>query len=389
MRERAEYLTAAGHSVTVVVPPCDGEAKAASELAADVRVIRVAPLLHARSKALDYRFIETWMPKAIRPFFGHVRWIPPVVAALRKQSHDGAILYTMNNPVTMHLIGLSVKEHFAAWVAELRDPIVNNEYADRGVTSVLEGLIERLVVTHADRICLLQGTLGSSAESFRERYAGHGHKVVELPHIGVNLSDYSGYRPYKRVGTGRGELRGIFAGGLYSSPQNLMDAVAQERAGGTEISVHYYTQSVSGYDLQPGNDYCGFLSYWELIDRYEDYDFAIVFDQVRQDERCQFIPSKLYELIAIRRPLLVVGRNDSPTANIVRHQSLGVVAEDNVASIRLGLRTLQEFVQRDTFNNDFFDTARAWITHTTSEARFADVVAELGAAARSWREVCL
>lgn len=370
MFERARFLSAAGHTVLVIAPQREhaSEGQFSRE---NVTVKRVPPIGYRRWASMRYEDYKTSVPVLFRPLMpllGYIRWVIPVIRTLRAEGGlQGAVLYTPNNPVVLHLIGRLVRHSFSGWVAEFRDPITNYDSSKRGVWGVFDHLIERLVVTSADFIALRKG-IETTVSELKARYPNYATKFVELPDYGVDLADFTAKQFGEQSNSGD-NYRGIYAGNYYvgDTPEALLEALEHANGGAATMSVDFYGDWSDEWALKQGAEYKGTVQYWDLIRDYLCADFVVLFVPTTQKTEERWIPSKFSELLAAQKPILVIGSSRTMPAKIVAANHLGVVSENNVGALKRALEELRNFIKKSKFNSSYFSQIKDEISNINGE----------------------
>ncbi len=376
MAERIKYLTRQGLNVHVVCPDRGIKAMQATqpEFPEHVTIHRISPLFRSILPSMRYAEYRGWLPRLFRPLLGFIRWVLPCYFHLRKIKGKKVILYTMNNPVLPHVVGLAAHKRFAAWIAELRDPIRDYVYSHRAGFDLLDRLLENSVMRRANRVCLPKG-LQVTIEEIHSRYPQYKDKIHDLGYVGVDVTEYlSQHRPSKLVNDGD-LFKGIFAGHFYTSPQHLLDALDEGNRRGLNIHVDFFANQSGAHTFKGGSAFRGLIPYPELIKEYQSKDFSVIFDLVSEGKGS--IPFKIFELIALRKPIFMIGCEDSYTARIVSKHKLGVTVSNAVEDILDGLWDFRRFVAEGCFNYAYFDQVREEISSSHSEVRFYQHVREM------------
>ena len=376
MLERAQYLIK--HDVHVIVL-CPQRENLPVEIEKEgIRIIRISPWMKNICPNMDYsKYHLKWYGGILGPFLpilGFIRWVVPCISTVRQLRHIQPILYSVNNPLALHLVGLFGKKYCRKWIAELRDPIVKYEFSHRGIFGIfIDKIIEKLIIEQADIVCLRQG-LQVSIEELQERYPDYAYKLRGLPDYGVNLNDL-------QISNGRksnnSEIKGIFAGNFYgdTSPNEIVYAVDILRREGANIVVSFYGGWSDRFIQSTHASYKGKVSYWDLLEVYNDMDFTIVIDHSRSSKRKNnFIPSKMCELIGLRKPILVIGSRDSLSAKLVLENNLGYFAENRRENIAHAIRELIEMINKKTFNFRYYHKVKNIISNEKCEAEFLKLV---------------
>ncbi|MDX6465474.1 MAG: hypothetical protein QOI27_514, partial [Gaiellaceae bacterium] len=306
---------------------------------------RIADEQHGRSGLdLAVRRASTIGRRLLMPD-ENVTWnataIPKAISIARREGID--VVLTTSPPGSVHLIGAAVRKATgAAWVADLRDSIVQHPHrSNEGVAALVKEKsragIARLVARQADAIV-------TAAEAITEetRALGPAGRVVTIAN-GCDFDDFAGleYRPSDR-------LRLTHAGSFFGKrdPKPFLQALAD--SGLEDVTVRFLG------DFRPRDR--EFLESLNLGDRVELIDYAPRRESLRlqrdSDVLLLLIPDaggrgrgilsgKVFEYLAAERPILALVPPDGAAAQLIRDTDAGVVAPpDDVAAIRDALLQL-------------------------------------------------
>jgi glycosyltransferase involved in cell wall biosynthesis len=306
---------------------------------------RIADEQHGRSGIdLAVRRASTIGRRLLMPD-ENVTWnataIPKAISIARREGID--VVLTTSPPGSVHLIGAAVKKATgAAWVADLRDSIVQHPHrSNEGVAALVKERsragIARLVARRADAIV-------TAAEAITEepRALGPAGRVVTIAN-GCDFDDFAGleHRPGDR-------LRLTHAGSFFGKrdPRPFLQALAD--SGLEDVTVRFLG------DFRPRDR--EFLESLHLGDRVELIDYAPRRESLRlqrdSDVLLLLIPDaggrgrgilsgKVFEYLAAERPILALVPPDGAAAQLIRETDAGVVAApDDVPAIREALFAL-------------------------------------------------
>lgn len=365
-----------GFKINVVCPLRDGQ-KRLTSFKDGIVVNRVKPIAANLFYDFDY-WKKNKLPrllKLFKPLLGYPRWIVPALKKVWEISNgsESNILYTINNPLTLHLIGLFARKKFDSWIVELRDPITNYEFSNRGeLGHYVDGVIESLVIKYSDLITLRHG-LQVKPKDLKEKYPAQSEKIKALPDYGVDLNDFKDISK-KSFSKNIDLILGVYAGSFYGDVPiaELNEALKQSKKN---IKIEILGEDWSSTEWIKFN---GRVPYETVLDYYKSCNFTIVFEDSSQDSvENDFIPSKMSELIALRKPIFCIGNKDSKSATIIEKNNLGVISDPNVEDIKKGLLQIQNMLVNGSFNGSFFETCREQISNERCERAFLELIYEL------------
>lgn len=383
MLERARYLSLYGHTVLVIAPNREtrlqDEGEPPVQLPSRVHVLRIKPMawwLFPSVNAADYRFLRLRLFQPLRPFIGFLRMVPPAAVALRRlRRASGSVLYTMNNPVSLHLIGMFSARRFGSWMAELRDPISSWETARFSVWQPLVAVFERQLMRRANAVVYRSG-LPVSHHALMHKYPASN--IFQLPDYGVDYSDFenTGSRGPSTVGG----LIATYAGGYYRNfrPDPLFEAITlfSKTHGSLDLTL-FGDPPPCTLAAYPGVSYQGKIAYWDLVKQYSNANFLVMFTRSNSEDDATFYPSKFSELIATGRPILLIGNRETALFEEITVNRLGACALNEIPSILRALDVITEMISNNTYNFSYRIANKHRFSNEPSEQAFHEVLEKL------------
>jgi glycosyltransferase involved in cell wall biosynthesis len=352
----ARYLPENGWEPIVVTPgaawAANRDDRLLAELPSGLRVVRtrsfegrpsrrppLTPTLSQRERGLSLD-----IPPALRSNFGHLKrfpdahlgWLPFALAASTRLDYD--VAYSSSGPFTSHVVGLVLKKRTGRpWVMELRDgwyrwnraifpdyPI----WRDR-----LERRLEAAAVKHADRVILVSDRM---ADAFRCQCARalppahfatvpNGFDRLQVPQVPVS----------PRAGDGFDVLH---AGALYygRSLAAVLEA-ARRLVEADPAFARTFSLTLLG-TLDPGVRaelaasglgqhirYRGQLDHASTIEAMRAADLLLLVANTTPGAEAT-VPGKLFEYLAVGRPVLAIAPPDSSTADVLVQTGCGWLA---------------------------------------------------------------
>ena len=360
----ARYLPAFGWEPIVVTPGVEWamhrDAELEGEIPSTVRVVRTRsfeprPGHTPRPQAA----IETWKPPKptlLKSQLGHLRrfpdahigWLPFAVAAARGQRFD--VAYSSSGPFTSHVAGLFVKRLTGKpWVVELRDgwyrwnrSIFPDYPAWR---DALERRLEAAVIRTADRVVLVTERM---ADSFRDQY---GDLAVDHFSVVSNGFDPSQFDDAPIQDKRAKTFVVLHAGALYygRSLAAFLQGVRALAAVDSAFQADFVLRLLGTLDAaaqaevaRSGLSDCievlGHTSHAEAIAAMRSADALLLVANTTPGAEAT-VPGKLFEYLAVGRPVLAVAPRESATADVLRQTGGGWLADvSDVNSIACTLR---------------------------------------------------
>jgi glycosyltransferase involved in cell wall biosynthesis len=365
----ARYLPAFGWRPTVITPGAEWAANRDDRLMAEIRgEARVV-----RTRSLEPRATRESMrqvmaspreqgaslprePGLLRRHLGHARrfpdahigWLPFALAAARREPYD--VVHTSSGPFTSHLVGLLLKRATGrGWVAELRDgwyrwnrAIFPDYPAWR---DVLERRLEAAAIRAADRVVLVTERM---AAAFREQYADLPAEHFAVVPNGFDPVQFAGCPIRTRCSDGWVVLHtgalyyGRSLAGFLSAVRQLVDADAdfardvRVRLLGTLDAAARAEVERSG--LGARIEVLAQTSHTAAITAMRAADALLLVANTTPGAEAT-VPGKLFEYLAVGRPVLAVTPLESATADVLRQTGGGWLADaSSVVAIADALR---------------------------------------------------
>ncbi len=289
----------------------------------------------------------------------YASWILPAVlrgTALARKI-DAQLIYSTAPPFSAHVVGLLLKAALGLrWVADFRDPWATNPFKVQPYPSlrVVDEALEAAVVKRADRVIL---NTELCERGYRDRYPDHPNFVTIPNGIDPDLLD-AGVSAAPRDGAPKNELRLLHVGTIYGrrSPLGLLLALKHladtrpslaqritiEQLGSVENEVELRARArelgvADRFSFLPpvpharalamGRDATGLLLLGVSGDRPEVQ-----------------VPAKLFEYLAIGRPILALAkRGGAIAATLASAQASHVIADpDDPLAIAHALEQVAE-----------------------------------------------
>ena len=293
-------------------------------------------------------------PSALRKHLGHLKrfpdahlgWLAFALAAARAERFD--LAYSSSGPFTSHVLGLLLKRLSGKpWIAELRDgwyrwnrAIFPDYPAWR---DVLERRLEAAAIRSADRVILVTERM---AQAFRCQY-----RDLPADHFGVVPNGFDPLQ-FERVerATGTG-WEVLHAGALYygRSLAAFLDAVRSLANADAAFARDFRLTLIGTLDasaraelarsgIQDRVQQRGQLEHRAAIAAMASADALLLVANTTPGAEAT-VPGKLFEYLAVGRPVLAIAPPESSTADVLRQTGGGwLAAADDVAAIVCTLR---------------------------------------------------
>lgn len=313
-------------------PRGGGEGRAHPPAPRPRRVGRTAPLLRGARRHLGHlkRFPDA-----------HLGWLPFAVAAGRREHFD--VIYSSSGPFTSHLVGLLLHRlTHKPWLAELRDgwyrwnrAIFPDYPAWR---DPIERRLEAAVVHAAGRVVLVTDRM---AEAFRRQYAG----CLPGDHFAVVPNGFDpALLPTPQTLRTPGAFEIVHTGALYygRSIASLLAAVAalaeQDAAFTAAVRLTFVgtldaaaRAELEGSPLRERVRLAGQLDHAATLDSMRRAALLLLVANTTPGAEAT-VPGKLFEYLAVGRPVLAVAPASSSTADVLARTGGGYLASGDDAT---------------------------------------------------------
>jgi glycosyltransferase involved in cell wall biosynthesis len=277
----------------------------------------------------------------------HIGWLPFVLRAALREHYD--VAHSSSGPFTSHLVGLLLKRASRKpWVAELRDgwyrwnrAIFPDYPAWR---DALERRLEAAAIRSADRVVLVTERM---AEAFRWQYRDCPAEHFSVVPNGFDPAQFGQARPRDP----HKEWVVVHAGALYygRSLATLLEATRRLVEHDADFARNFRLRLLGSLDASARREVerGGLSSHIEVIGQT---DHATAIDAMRNADALLLVanttpgaeatvPGKLFEYLAIGRPVVAIAPAESSTADVLRQTGGGwLAAAGDVDSIARALR---------------------------------------------------
>ncbi len=269
-----------------------------------------------------------------------IGWLPLAVLkaiTLAKQDHIDAVFST-SGPLTSHLIAYVLFKRFGIpWIADFRDEWFENP--DLPLPTPLHRHLHYNLEARIVRTASMVITAAPVFSHFLSKHCPRDPKFETIT-MGFDPDDYnyadsSYYRPNDKFTV-------TFSGLFYGSfrPDHLLRVVniliEQERIQRDTVCLRFIGAN-SPRDLREPDphgicEFTGFLPHKQALKLARQSDALLLL--LSRERGKDVIPSKTFEYMALKKPVLAVVPDDGEVAKIVRETGIGLVADfDDVHQI--------------------------------------------------------
>ena len=298
---------------------------------------------------------QDWLVvRAARRFISSLRdrpdparvWIPAATrAAIATARRDAsAVVITFAQPWSDHLVGLRVQRATGLpWIAHFSDPWSASPYATPAQRAAWQP-IEAQVIERATAVVFVtreaaEATMAAYPEAWRR-------KVAVVPH-GFD----SRRTPLPRDASPRARLRLVYTGRFYAgvrTPLTLLRAIACDKSLAAALDVAFVGPHVEAYrrdavslGVDQAVTFTSRVTQAEAAACAASADALLVVD-APSDAPSLFLPSKLVDYLAFRKPIVGITPTRGASAALLARLGCPVAAPDDVDAIAATLQRLVE-----------------------------------------------
>ena len=261
----------------------------------------------------------------------HVGWGRHLRPALKQalETFKPDLVYVSAPPHSQVLHVSSVlKETNIPWVAEFRDLWADEPFPQAPLwRRKLDKLAERRALKSASAIVTVS-----------EPWAEHYRKVYDKPaHTTMNGFDPKDFDFEVDTPAPSECLDIVYAGALYPGrrdPSPLFQAIQQASLSENDVKVVFYTdyndvvkQLAQQFDVSNHVELHAPIDYQSILRRQKQADILLLLQWIdpRNDGN---VPAKVFEQLALRRPVLGIGPLNGVPARLINERKAGLVATD-------------------------------------------------------------
>lgn len=334
------------------------------ELVKEIEQIRFG-YRNLKNDSLIKRIIRRFYP--IDVYFKWARQI--IKLLLKKDLSEYKIILTSGPPHSVHLVGLVLsKKKNIKWVADFRDHFtLGPEYKAGKLKRLIDNCFERKILIKANAIIVNTAT---NKSEILERFRNADAKKIYAIYNGFDYNDLVKGKVTVNWNTNKknylylGGLRGDRIDGVFYKILSKAFSLTPELRNA--IRIH-----VIGDHSRKGNVINELL----LTDIFEFHDpvaFNEVADYLIKADACVTwqrreakykgtIAGKVFDYIAMQKPIFSVGQDDGEIANMIMPNNIGISADpDNIEDAAEKFQKFHDKVMRSEFsysslNSSFFE----------------------------------
>ncbi|MFA8299581.1 MAG: glycosyltransferase family 4 protein [Hyphomicrobiales bacterium] len=270
-------------------------------------------------------------------------WIKPSIKYLSKYIESNSIdaVVSTGPPHSTHMIARGLQKKFSIpWLADFRDPWTQVCYFKTLSPGKLAFAIHRKweldILKNADVVT-------AASEGFERGFQELLNREYNVVHNGFDADDFSivdGIQPDSK-------FTFVYAGSM-SADRNpitlwkvLSDLCKEVEDFSSNLAIKVFgipditiEESVKENDLSDNVFFSGFVSYEEIL-KQEKKAQVLFANSSTNDEDNHVIPGKMYEYLAIGRPILYLGKEDSEASKLLSQTNAGIaINNDNYTKLK-------------------------------------------------------
>ena len=268
-------------------------------------------------------------------------WIKPSARFLSEwlMNNKVDVMVSTGPPHSMHLIAKRVKEKTGIpWLADFRDPWTNIDYAgELMLTAFAKGVhrnMEISVLKQSDKVVVignemkneferLLSSTGNSNPGANQKVAviTNGYDEEDLP--GSNMEQdrkFSIVSVGALVRTRNPEILWRALAGLIKDDKTFAENLEVKLLGKTDYSVR---EAIARNGLEPFIRYIDYLPHEKILSFLQAARLLLL--PLNNTPNAKgIVTGKLFEYLAVKRPVLCIGPEDGDAANILKETNAGV-----------------------------------------------------------------
>jgi len=263
-------------------------------------------------------------------------WIRPSVKFLSKylkENHVDAI-FTNGPPQSTHMIAYGVKRNLGVpWHADFQDPWTQVDYFPQlmlnPISLKIHRVMEQRVFKCADKVTICSNTWKNDLESIGANNVDvivWGYDEDDFKNVNVELSPKFTLSHYGSLGPDRNaKILWKACSIIAKDDSNFANDLEIELAG---FIGHSIIDEINSLGLKNNLTLFDHLSRKETIERMHRSQVLLLIlnDMPNVNGR---LPGKLFEYLAVRRPVLVIGPEESDASKIVHGSNAGFTCDFN------------------------------------------------------------
>ena len=248
------------------------------------------------------------------------------------ESEDIGAVISSSFPITSHLIAYDLKKKYdIPWIGDLRDLWNLNPYIHHNpIRNYFEKRLEIKTFKKAD---VLTTTTDMAAKTLKTLHPPK--KIVPIV-SGFDEDDFKDIKKTKQSD----KLTLMYAGSLYNGRrdpsilfESVSDLIDERKIDPQKIEINFYGDDTNldelkrKYNLKNIVNICGKITHSEVLQNQINSDVLLLISWMSEVEQ-MFIPGKVYEYIASKKPVLSVGYKEGSLKDLIKKTNIGYHVSD-------------------------------------------------------------
>ena len=261
-------------------------------------------------------------------------WISPSVKYLSKYLKENPVdvLFTNGPPQSTHMIAYGVKKNLGIpWLADFQDPWTQVDYFPQlmlnPISKRIHYAMEQRVFNTADKVTICSNTWKHDLESIGAKDVGvivWGYDEDDFRNVSVPLSNKFSLSHFGSLGPDRNaktlwKALSIIAGENSEFKKDLEIEL-------TGFIGHVIIDEINSLGLSENLKLSGHISRKKTIERMHRSQILLLILNDMPNVKGR-LPGKLFEYLASRRPVLVIGPEESDASKIVKGVNAGYTCD--------------------------------------------------------------
>jgi glycosyltransferase involved in cell wall biosynthesis len=311
-----------------------------------------------------------------------ILWIPFAVKKGLEvvKEYEIDAIFSTSGPYTNHLVGLYLKRKTEIpWIADFRDPWTQNMHrTDIAWREWLEERLERMVLRESDGVLTVTQ---SFADNFREKF-GDEIKQIEVIHNGFDPADYLDLEGIH----GDADICTFIYTGIFYRERNprlflraIKELIDERKLDSGKLRLQFagvfdypgYTENmdcVKQLGLEEIVQVMGNLPHHEALASLKRADILLLVGDTAPGSG-DYIPGKLFEYMAVGRPILALSLPGESTRIIEKYQLGQVVDPKALDQIKQAILRLYDQWKAPRGHNQQVDKPSTLLYQRKEQAR--------------------
>lgn len=318
-----------------------------SELPPEVTIIR----------AYSNKFFDTCMKAlsviipGLHPHDYYFEWLPFAISSGKKilQKEDIDVILSRSTPIASHIVGLMLKSKSnLPWIADFSDPWTLSPFIPFKIPILyhLEQYLEKRVLIKADKVIVTTERYRDIVIKQFKTIPDIEKKIIAIPNS-YDPEDFEGVNP-KKTSTENNCMNVTYMGRFYGprKPDFFLESLGLLKKefevlkirvkiiGGSERDNESFEKLAEQFGVKELIQILPPISHHETFTQLANSDVLLLID-APSDHESIFLPMKLLEYLAVRKPILALTPMNGESADIIRSTRTGtIVAPTDISGIK-------------------------------------------------------